>query len=145
MDDLGRKLRASIGASLVWPLVWLAAAAIGFIVIAGLNPASIDKGEGYWDVAPFVALAAFACGAAFCVLLSAFEKRVALWEVTFARAAVIGFLIGAAFPLVMQKDFGMSAIIGPLGALSAIASIGFLRMNRRTLNGSRFHPENGAA
>ncbi len=119
-------LRGVLGIGLTWGVVWTVAAMIVGTVIGVVDPDSIDSGEEPHVLAPMIGLAGMICGLV-CAGLMFIVGRKAILDLSLGRVVIWGALVAAALPLVMDKDARMMLIIGPLGALSAAASVAVAR------------------
>jgi hypothetical protein len=120
-----------LGVGLVWGVLWAALAMIVGTVIGVVDPAQIDPGEAPIVLAPTIGLAGFACGVAFSGLLSIVERRRTIFELPLIQAALWGGLVSAALPLVMGKGIPEMLVVGPVGAVSAMASVALMQERAR--------------
>ena len=116
-------LRGALGMGLTWGALWGVVAVSAILIIAAVDPAQIDRGEGPIELGPWIGLAGFGCGVLFGVLLSIAERWKPILEVPPIRVALWGALVSAALPLVMGKGISQALVTIPLGVVSAMASL----------------------
>ena len=122
-----RWLRGFLGMGVTWGIMWGAVfAAIG-LAVGLIDPDSIDPGEGPLRIAWIGGVYGVISGAVFSLLLSITERRRAITELSVGRAALLGIVGTAVFPLLTPVDDGMLLILCPIGAVLAAGSIGLAK------------------
>jgi len=127
MNKILRNLRGVLGIGLTWGIVWAAVTISVGMIIGVVDPDSIDPGEEPIVLGPMVGLVGFISGLVFSGLLSIAERRKTIIELSLSRVAMWGILVSAALPLLTGKDIRMMLFLGPLGAVSALASVAIAR------------------
>jgi len=123
MNKILRNLRGVLGIGLTWGILWAAVAISVGTIIGVVDPDSIDPGEEPIVLGRMVGVVGFICGVVFSGLLSIAERRKTIFDLSLSRVAMWGILVSAAFLLLMGKDMRMMLFLGPLGAVSAMASV----------------------
>jgi hypothetical protein len=122
-----RNLRSLLGIGLIWGILWsLLALTIG-TAIGLIDPADIDPGEEPIVLAPIVGLVGFIGGVVFAALVSTAERGEPIHDIPLIRVALWGVLVAAAVPLVNGKVLPEVLVTIPLGAISALLSVGIVR------------------
>lgn len=127
MNKIVGDIRRLLGIGLIWGILWAALAIIIGTVIGVIRPDDIDPGEEPIVLAPMIGLVGFSCGAVFGSLLSIVERRKTIRELPLVRVAMWGILVSAALPLVMGKGIPEMLVTGPVGAVSAMASVAIVQ------------------
>ncbi|MGH7725642.1 MAG: hypothetical protein ACREOU_09455 [Candidatus Eiseniibacteriota bacterium] len=131
MQSVLRTLREKLEVGLVWGALWTALMFLVGTILGAVRPESIDRGEEPHVLAPMVGLVGLLCGVVFAAIVSGAEDRKPLHEIPLARAAMWGALVAGPLPLLTGADTSMVFITGPLGAVSALASVALLRARAR--------------
>ena len=127
MSNILRSLRGLLGIGLTWGIVWAAVMIAVGMIIEVVDPDSIDPGEEPIVLGAVVGLVGFISGLVFGGLLSIAERQKTISDLSLSRVAMWGILVSAAFPLLAGKDIRMMLFLGPLGAVSALASVALAR------------------
>lgn len=127
MSTVLRNLRGLLGIALTWGILWAAVAIAVGTIIGIVDPDSIDPGEEPIVLGAMVGLVGFISGLVFSGLLSIAERQKTIIDLSLSRVAMWGILVSAAFPLLAGKDIRMMLFLGPLGAVSALASVAMAR------------------
>lgn len=127
MSKILRSLRGLLGIGLTWGIVWAAVMIAVGMIIEVVDPDSIDPGEEPIVLGAVVGLVGFISGLVFGGLLSMAERQKTISDLSLSRVAMWGILVSAAFPLLAGKDIRMMLFLGPLGAVSALASVALAR------------------
>ncbi len=127
MNKILRNLRGLLGIGLTWGILWAAVTISVGMIIGVVDPDSIDPGEEPIVLGAMVGLVGFISGLVFSGLLSIAERRKTILDLSLSRVAMWGILVSAAFPLLAGKDIRMMLFLGPLGAVSALASVAIAR------------------
>ena len=127
MSKILRSLRGLLGIGLTWGIVWAAVMIAVGMIIEVVDPDSIDPGEEPIVLGAVVGLVGFISGLVFGGLLSIAERQKTISDLSLSRVAMWGILVSAAFPLLAGKDIRMMLFLGPLGAVSALASVALAR------------------
>jgi hypothetical protein len=132
MNKILYNLRGLLGIALTWSILWAAAMMVAGTIIRVVDPDSIDPGEEPIVLGAMVGLVGFMCGAVFSGILFIAERSKTLVDLSLSRAAMWGIVVSAAFLLLMSKDIRMIFLLGPLGAVSALASVAVARRRLNT-------------
>jgi len=127
MSTLLRKLRGTVGTGLTWATLWAAITASLGMLIAFVDPDSIDAGEGPLVAGAIVGLQGFVAGIGFSILLGLIEMRKTVRDLSLIRVALWGLLASSALPLLTGMPTGMMWLVGILGAGSASATVAIAR------------------
>lgn len=127
MSKILRSLRGLLGIGLTWGIVWAAVMIAVGMITEVVDPDSIDPGEEPIVLGAMVGLVGFISGLVFGGLLSIAERQKTISDLSLSRVAMWGILVSAAFPLLAGKDIRMMLFLGPLGAVSALASVALAR------------------
>ncbi len=127
MSKILRSLRGLLGIGLTWGIVWAAVMIAVGMITEVVDPDSIDPGEEPIVLGAMVGLVGFISGLVFDGLLSIAERQKTISDLSLSRVAMWGILVSAAFPLLAGKDIRMMLFLGPLGAVSALASVALAR------------------
>ena len=123
MNTFLTRLRGALGVSATWGAVWAAIFAALTVVVGVLDPDSIDPGETTLRIAAIGAVYGAVSGGAFSGLLSLTERGRTLRDLSLGRAAVLGAVASAAFPLLTEVHDSMVILVCPIGAAIATASV----------------------
>jgi hypothetical protein len=138
MDGFLRRCRGVLGMGATWGVAWGALFA-GLAVVVGLvDPGQIDVGEGPLAVGWIGAVFGFVSGVGLGVLLSVAERRKSLLDVSPGRAALLGALATAVYPLMTQVDNSEVLLVCPVGAALAVATVAVAK--RAEIGASRERP-----
>jgi len=126
-----QNLRGVLGIGVTWGILWAAVATSVGMIIGVMDPDSIDAGEEPIVLGLMSGVVGFISGVVFAILLSVAERRKTILDLSLSRVAMWGILVGAALPLLTGKDIRMMLFTGPLGAVSATASVAIERKRGR--------------
>jgi hypothetical protein len=139
MSGFLRRLRGAIGLSLTWGAVWAALFVTLFLVIAALDPRSIDQGETLSLGAAIGAAYGFVTGVSFSALLLIAERRRTLRDIPLARVALWGAIAAAVMPLAsLPADNRMIIFMSPI---SAALAVGMMALARRADRRAESEPD----
>ena len=127
MNKIIEALRRLLAIGLVWGILWVALATTVGTIIGVIDPNDIDPEEEPIVLAPTIGLVGLICGLVFGSLLSIAERRKTILELPLIRVAMWGILVSAALPLVMGKGIPEMLVTGPVGAVSAMASVAMVQ------------------
>lgn len=127
MNKILWNLRNVSGIGLIWGILWAVVATSVGTIIGVVDPDSIDPGEEPLVLGQMSGVVGLIHGVVFGSLLFIVERRKTIIELSLRRAAMLGALVAAALPLLAGKDIRMMLLLGPLGAISAVASIAIVR------------------
>lgn len=127
MKGLVRRLRGALGLGVAWSVVWIAMGVVVFAAISILRPQDIDPGEGLTTALPILAFVGFLAGLGFAILLSLTERRSTFGDLSLTRVALWGLLGAAAIPSLIGADPTNGWTTGPMGAISALATLSIAR------------------
>ena len=122
-----RKCRGILGVALTWGTLWGAVFAGIAFVVGAIDPDSIDPGETPLRIAGIGAVFGAVSGIIFGVLLSVFERRRTLRELSLVRVALWGAVATAVYPLLTPVDNRMLVIVCPIGAALAAGLVAFAK------------------
>ena len=132
MSGFLRRLRGVIGLSLTWGAVWATLFVTIFLVIAALDPRSIDQGETLSLGAVIGAAYGFVTGVSFSTLLLIAERGRKLRDIPLTRVALWGAIAAAVMPLVsIPADNRMIYFMSPIGAALAVGMMALARRAER--------------
>ena len=127
MDTLLRKLRGALGVTLTWGAAWGAVFAAIWLVVALVDPDSIDPGEFPLVVMGVGAMLGFVSGAVFGALLGVAERGKQVQQLSLVRVALWGALATTVYPLLTPADNSMLLFLCPIGAALAAGSVAIAR------------------
>lgn len=127
MNRITEDLRRLLAIGVIWGILWAALATIVGTVIGVIAPDDIDPGEEPIVLAPMIGLVGLICGVVFGSLLSIVERRKTIVELPLIRVAIWGILVSVALPLVTGKGIPEMLVTGPVGAISAMASVAMVQ------------------
>ena len=131
MNKIADDLRRLLGIGLIWGVLWAVLAMALGTVIGVIDPDDIDPGEEPIVLAPIIGLVGSICGVIFGGLLSVVERRQTVLGLPLLRVAMWGTLVAVALPLVAGKGIPEMLVSGPVGAVSALASVAMMRKRCR--------------
>src|SRR5262245_65683055 len=94
-----RKTLEVLALGILWGIAWAAIFAVLSIVVGIVRPANIDSGEGPLPLGAFGALVGFVSGVVFALVLAWTEQGRPIASLPPWRAAIIGAMASAVFPL----------------------------------------------
>jgi hypothetical protein len=125
MNPILGELRRTLVIGLAWGALWVTLTLVVGTLVQTLVPGQIDRGEEPIVLAPMIGLTGIVCGTLFAGLL-----LIVGWgrsrELPALAIVAWGLLVGVALPLAIGKDVGNAVVTAPVGALSALVSLGLL-------------------
>jgi hypothetical protein len=123
MRGLLRRLRGIIGTGLTWALGWAGLWSATTLIAAGLGAFEGMTAFQFTIGALYVAGCGFIAGSAFGMVLSAFERKKRLEDLSVKRIGLMGGIVGALGALALVATFGIPLWL-PVTVLT-VAGAGF--------------------
>lgn len=127
MRRLLRRLRGILGFGVTWGIAFGVLMYLVGTVVSIVDPPSIDAGEEPARIALLAGIIGFISGAGCAVILTAWEGRRTMRQLSVGRAALWGLLGASTLPLLTAAADSMVFLFGPLGAALAAGSVAIAR------------------